>query len=89
MALEAFKVYSAHQDKTALVVSDIVMPKIGGQELYEVLKQVQPNVKMLLMSGYSLKEEVADLLAKGLKGFVQKPLDFNQLGRAVRKALDE
>lgn len=89
MALEAFKVYSAHQDKIALVVSDIVMPKIGGQELYEVLKQVQPNVKMLLMSGYSLKEEVADLLAKGLKGFVQKPLDFNQLGRAVRKALDE
>jgi FixJ family two-component response regulator len=66
------------------------MPKMGGQELYEVLSQVNPQVKMLLMSGYSsLGEDVAELRKKGIKGFVQKPFNFTKLGRAVRQALDE
>lgn len=86
---DALRIYRAHQDEIALVLTDMIMPKMDGQELYETLAQTDPAVKVLMMSGYSLKEEVADLRAKGLKGFVQKPFDFNQLGRVVRQALDE
>jgi CheY-like chemotaxis protein len=86
---EAIEVYRAHQDEIALVLTDTVMPKMGGEELYEALRQINPAVKALLMSGYSLRQDVADLRAKGLKGFVQKPLDFYKLGLAVRKVLDE
>jgi CheY-like chemotaxis protein len=64
------------------------MPGMGGQELFETLRQIDPAVKVLLMSGYSFKQNLDDLRAKGLKGFVQKPLDFHSLGRAVREALD-
>jgi PAS domain S-box-containing protein len=88
--VEAFKTYVARQREIALVISDMVMPKMGGQELYEVLTQINPQVKMLLMSGYSgLGEDVTGLRQKGLKGFVQKPVDFKRLGQLVRQALDE
>ncbi|OGG44674.1 MAG: hypothetical protein A3F84_11550 [Candidatus Handelsmanbacteria bacterium RIFCSPLOWO2_12_FULL_64_10] len=86
---EALRVYRAHRGEIALVLTDMVMPKMGGQELYEALRQMDAGVKALLMSGYSLKEKVADLRAQGLKGFVQKPFGFAKLGQAVRKALDE
>jgi len=62
---------------------------MGGPELYEALLQINPAMKVLLMSGYSLQEKVADLRARGARGFVQKPFDFNGLGRVVRQALDE
>lgn len=85
---EALQIYRAHQDEVALVLTDLVMPKIGGQELYEMLRQINPTVRALLMSGYGLEETVADLRAKGAKGFVQKPFDLNDLSDAVRQALD-
>ena len=86
---EAIQVYRAHQAEIDLVLTDMVMPKMGGQALYAALRQINPGVKAVLMSGYSLKQDIADLLAKGLKGFVQKPFNFARLGRAVRQALDE
>ncbi len=85
---EALQIYRAHQNKVALVLTDLVMPKIGGQELYEMLRQVNPTVRVLPMSGYGLQETVADMRAKGAKGFVQKPFDLNDLSDAVRQALD-
>ena len=86
---EALKVYRAHQDEIALVVTDLVMPKMSGQELFEALRQADAGVKVLLMSGYTFKQDLDAMLARGLRGFVQKPLDFYALGHAVRRALDE
>jgi PAS domain S-box-containing protein len=86
---EAIETYRAHRDAIALVITDMVMPKIGGQELYEALKRMDPDVRALLVSGYSLKEDVSDLRARGLKGFVQKPFDIYKLAQDVRRALDE
>ncbi|OGG46534.1 MAG: hypothetical protein A3F84_24140 [Candidatus Handelsmanbacteria bacterium RIFCSPLOWO2_12_FULL_64_10] len=86
---EAIEVYRAHRAEIDLVLTDMVMPKMGGQALYEALRQIDPAVKAVLMSGYSLKQDVDDLRAGGLKGFVQKPFNFVRLSRAVRQALDE
>ena len=86
---EAISVYTDHKDEIALILTDTVMPKMGGQELYETLVKVNPNVKVLLMSGYSLKTDVSELLEKGLRGFVQKPFSYEGLAEAVRKVLDE
>ncbi|OGG45199.1 MAG: hypothetical protein A3F84_09405 [Candidatus Handelsmanbacteria bacterium RIFCSPLOWO2_12_FULL_64_10] len=86
---EALGVYRARRGEVALVLTDMVMPRMGGEELYEALVEVEPGVKVALMSGYSLKQDLSDLWAKGLKGFVQKPLDLYQLGKVVRQALDE
>jgi len=85
---EALEVYRAHRGEIALVLTDMVMPKMGGDALYDALREMDPSVKALMMSGYSVKQDLSDLQARGLRGFVQKPLDFHKLGQAVRRALD-
>ncbi len=85
---EALNLYRAHREEIALVVTDMVMPKMGGQELYEALIETHPAVKVLLMTGYSVKEDVADLRERGLKGVLNKPFNFDALSRAVRQAID-
>ena len=60
----------------------------GGRELHAALRELNPEVKVLLMSGYSLDAEVAELRKNGLAGFVAKPLGLHQLARSVRAALE-
>jgi PAS domain S-box-containing protein len=85
--LEAYS--SAGPGEIALVITDMMMPGMGGRKLSEALMGVDPNVRVLLVSGYSLAEEVAEAREQGVRGFVQKPFDLYELGRAVRAALDE
>ena len=70
------------------MLTDFVMPKMGGRELFEALVTIKPDVKVVLMSGYSLKDEVSELHTRGLKGFVQKPLNLENLSGTVRQVLD-
>jgi PAS domain S-box-containing protein len=86
---EAIEVHRAYPGEIALVLTDLVMPNMGGRELFEALRQADPEAKVLLMSGYGPQKDLTEMRARGLKGFVQKPLDFAGLGRAVRRALDE
>ena len=85
---EALQIYRSHSEEIALVLSDMVMPKMGGRELYDALVTINPEVKVVLMSGHGMQEDIAELRAIGLKEFVDKPLDFNKLGKAVREALN-
>ncbi len=86
---EALYVHRTRGDEIALVLSDLTMPEMSGDKLFEELTKVDPDVSMLIMSGYAVEDRVAALQGKGLKGFVQKPLDLQRLGQAVRKGLDE
>ena len=85
----AMEVYRDRRNEIAAVLTDMIMPKMSGLVLYRALVEINPAVKVLMMSGYDLKEIVADPRAKGLKGFVEKPLDIHKLGQAVRGALDK
>ena len=85
--LEAYR--RAEPGQIALVITDMMMPGMGGRKLSEALMGVDPNVRVLLVSGYSLAEDVAEAREEGVRGFVQKPFDLYDLGRAVRAALDE
>jgi len=68
---------------------DAVMPVMGGEALYEALRQVNPKVKALVMSGYRATHDLVVFRERGLRGFVQKPFSFLTLGRAVRQALKD
>ena len=63
------------------------MPEMGGRDTYEQLKEINPDVNILLVSAYSLNGEVEALLANGCKGFIQKPFDIVQLSQTVRQVL--
>jgi PAS domain S-box-containing protein len=84
----AVDLFIDQQDRIALVILDYVMPGMGGREVFEALKQIQPEVKVLLSSGYSSTEQVAALIEKGCRGFIQKPYDTVKMSRTIRTILD-
>jgi CheY-like chemotaxis protein len=84
---EAVKTYRKYQDDIDVVVLDVVMPEMGGGEAYDQLKKLNPDVKVLLSSGFSIDGEASDILDRGCNGFIQKPFTVRELSRALRKVL--
>ena len=85
---EAIDLYQANRDALALVALDMIMPEMSGKETYERLKEMNPNVKVLLVSGYSLNKQIEELISMGCNGFIQKPFDILQLSQKLREVLD-
>jgi len=65
------------------------MPIMGGEETYDALKKLNPDVRILLSSGYSMKEQTARILEGGCDGFIQKPYSVLALSRKVREILGQ
>ena len=86
---EAIEVYKKNKDKVDLVVLNIIMQDMGGGEVYDRMKKINPNVKVLLSSGYSIDGPAAEILARGCDGFIQKPFDMKQLSQSIRNILDK
>ena len=84
---EAIKLYRERGGAVDLVVLDVIMPRMGGQEVFRHLQEVDPGVKVLLSSGYSENGQAAEVLAEGARGFLQKPYDVETVLRRVRETL--
>jgi len=84
---EAIECYRRNQHEIALVILDLVMPGMGGGEVYEQLKEINPQVKVLLSSGYSIDGQAGELLKRGCSGFIQKPFDLKRLSRKISEIL--
>jgi len=70
-----------------VVLLDMIMPRTGGPETFRMLRQFQSDLRVLMVSGYSLGGEAQELLDAGASGFLQKPWSTAELSRAVAKAL--
>jgi two-component system, cell cycle sensor histidine kinase and response regulator CckA len=86
---EALEAYRTHQGKINLVILDLVMPKMEGGEVFDRLKQISPDVKILISSGYSINGEASKLLERGAHGFIQKPFDMKQVSQLIRTILNQ
>jgi two-component system, cell cycle sensor histidine kinase and response regulator CckA len=86
--VEALKVYQENQEKIDLVLLDIAMPKMGGFEALDKIRAINPLVKVIMSSGFSVQDE-AELFATGVKAFVPKPYQAKYLARKVREVLDK
>jgi signal transduction histidine kinase len=84
---EAIEIFKKHQDSIDLVLLDIIMPHMGGGEAYDRLKEISPDVKVLLSSGYSIDGEASKIMERGCNGFIQKPFDIMQLSQSIRTIL--
>lgn len=83
------ELYRTHQAKIALVILDLSMPGLSGQETLVALQAVNPVVKVLLSSGYS-EIEVSGRFAKlGVAGFLQKPYNAMRLINTVHQHLKD
>ena len=83
-AVSYFKVEHANVD---LVILDMVMPVMNGRETFRLLREIEPKVKALLASGYSLDGDAQAILDDGVLGFIQKPYGRQALDEFLKKAL--
>jgi two-component system cell cycle sensor histidine kinase/response regulator CckA len=85
---EALDLYRQRRDLIDLVILDYVMPGMGGREVFDHLRRIDPQAKILLSSGYGSTDQVAALLQQGCNGFIQKPYDTRQMSRKIREIMD-
>jgi nitrogen-specific signal transduction histidine kinase/ActR/RegA family two-component response regulator len=86
---EAVEVYRKNKEKINLVILDILMPDMGGGEVYDALKEIKPDIKVLLSSGYSISGQATDILKRGCDGFIPKPFNISQMSEKIREILDK
>ena len=84
---EALKLYEKNQDRIDMVLLDMIMPGMGGGKTFDILKGINPEVKVLLSSGYDIDGEAKEILERGCDAFIQKPFDIEQLSQSVRKIM--
>jgi two-component system cell cycle sensor histidine kinase/response regulator CckA len=84
---EAIEVYQQNRQIVAMVILDLIMPEMGGGETYDRLKEMDPNVKVLLSSGYSLDGQATEILNRGCDGFIQKPFSIKSLSEKLRQII--
>src|SRR5689334_1666901 len=85
---EALRVYEAHAEDIDLVLTDVVMPEMGGHELIERLRQRYPGVRVLFMSGYAERALTNDGSIPAGTGYLEKPFTVETLMRRLREVLD-
>ena len=71
-----------------LVVLDLVMPEMSGPEVFEKMKLLRKDIRVLMCSGYSLTHQVERLMARGCNGFIQKPFNISELSRKINEILN-
>ena len=86
---EAIEVYKKNHDRIDMVILDMIMPEMGGGESYDKLKEINPDVKVLLSSGYSINGQATEILKRGCNGFIQKPFNMTDLSKKIREILDK
>jgi nitrogen-specific signal transduction histidine kinase/CheY-like chemotaxis protein len=85
---EAIEIYKSRNDEIDLVILDMIMPGMGGGETFDVLKSIDPSIKVILSSGYSINVRPIKMLERGCDGFIQKPYSMNTLSQKIREVLD-
>jgi CheY-like chemotaxis protein len=86
---KAVELYKRLQDNIKLVVLDIVMPDMGGAEVYDRLKEINPEVKVLLSSGYSIDDQAREIMERGCDDFIQKPFSMEAMSDKLAGILSE
>lgn len=84
---EAIEIYRTGGATIDLVILDIIMPDLSGGEVFDRLLDMNPEVKVLLSSGYSIEDQATAIMARGCDGFIQKPFHLEQLHRNIRAVM--
>ena len=85
---EAIEIFKKHLNEVSLVIIDMIMPDLNGGETYDELIKIDPNIKAILASGYSLDGQAQSVLDRGCQGFIQKPFNLKNLSHKIRTVLD-
>ncbi len=84
---EAVDAYKAESEEIDLVLLDMIMPGMEAGDTYDQLKALNPAIKVLLSSGYSLDQRANAILDRGCNGFIQKPFNMKNLQEKIGEIL--
>jgi CheY-like chemotaxis protein len=84
---EAVELFHHRADQIAAVLLDLTMPVMGGEEALHQLKEIRPDVRVVLSSGYDEADQVRRFAGEGLVGFIQKPYTPAALAGKIKEAL--
>ena len=83
----AVDIFRENRQQIRLVILDLAMPEMDGESAFELLKEIQPEVKVLISSGGGLPDQAGDRLKYSCNGFIQKPFNLSNLSRIVEEII--
>jgi CheY-like chemotaxis protein len=83
----ALEIFQKEHDHIDLVVLDMIMPEMTGGQVFDRLRKIDPQARVLLSSGYSIDGEATAILGRGCDGFIQKPFRIEAFARKIREIL--
>ncbi|MCH8841463.1 MAG: PAS domain S-box protein [SAR324 cluster bacterium] len=86
---DALEIYEKYMDKVDLVILDVIMPGMGGGDVFDKLKALNSDVKVLLSSGYSLDGPAQLIMDRGCNAFIQKPFVSATLSEKLHEVMDQ
>lgn len=84
---EAIAIYALRHKLIDLVIFDMIMPGMSGSDTFDKLKAINPSIRAILSSGYSLNGKAQAIMERGVRIFLQKPYSLNELAEKIREAL--
>ena len=84
----AVELYWKHHKEISLVLLDVVMPEMDGRDAFKAMKKINPDVKVILSSGFSFDKNISKLIDKGGASFIQKPYRLKELSLLIKEKLE-
>ena len=86
---EALAIYNENKKSIDVVILDMIMPSMSGGETFDKLKAINPDVRVILSSGYSINGQATEIMQRGCNGFIQKPFNIKELSQKIREVLEK
>jgi PAS domain S-box-containing protein len=86
---EAVTVITHMGDEIDLVILDMIMPGMDGGTTFDRIREIRPDIPVILSSGYAINGHADKIMRRGCNGFIQKPYNISELSQQIRKVLDE
>ncbi len=84
---EALHIVGRQEEDIDLVVLDLIMPGMPGGQVFDAIREIRPDMPILLSSGYSINGQAKDIMARGCNGFLQKPFNLSELSQKIDQVL--
>ena len=83
---KAIELFQDHKEIVDIVIIDVVMPDLGGAEVIEAIKKINPDVKIMLLSGYGIDRKTNEIM-QSCSGFIQKPFSMKELSETIKAVM--
>jgi PAS domain S-box-containing protein len=87
--VEALSIYQTRREEIDLVILDMIMPEMDGYKCFQKLKEINPNIDVIMSSGYSVSRSSLNLDSKGVRAFIDKPYQLEEMLKTIRNTLDK